>query len=608
MYPKNMLGFDKISEKDCKISKVRRAIKFTVSLTLALILSCLAKEGVKVKTTDLGVQMSDGRNTSMTSPQMKGKIDTAEIENNYPGRVTSFSLRGGWHVEFFEPQMLEGLEIQEQDEGDDEMYEIDRFFSMALTRDFPEHLTGRFEKWSLEGYGKYNIPVELNAYVEYYIYLFTRTKYRAYYERWLRRYFMYSDLVRRILASFGLPDDLVFVAMAESGFSTRAVSHMGAVGPWQFIYGTAIRYNLRVDRWIDERRDVILSTVAAARYLKDLYQMFGDWYLAWAGYNAGENRIERAIRITNSKDFWQILRRRAIPLETAGYVPKIIALAIITKNLEKFGFEKEDYYHRPIEMESVEVDFQIDIFSIAKLCGCSVVEIYELNPHLRTPVTPPYPARIYVPKGKAKELLSKLKYISENFATAYEHYYELSFRPMMDNEFSRKVIIGTLYIRPKRVLHRAHLRSDSPEREILEDLALPSDESLKVPVEVYVRPFISYRVRRGDTLAKIAARFGTSKQAILAANDLSSIRSLKRGMVIKVPVSYDRYGRIRSRSETYRVRETRAATIHIVKKGESLATISRKYGVTVAEIKRANNLKTSRIYKGQRLYIPVRSL
>lgn len=542
------------------------------------------------------------------------RIDIYELENSYQSRQTSFVLKNGWNVEVFEPKVIDLIELQkEEDEPEDrDVYEIDKVFSEILTKDvFPDFLT-KFDSWFLEGYGKYNIPVELNKYVEYYIYLFTETKFREHYEKWLKRYFAYSGIVRNILVSQGLPDDMVFVAMAESGFSNKAVSPMGAVGVWQFIYGTGVRYGLRIDDWIDERRDIFLSTIAAANYLKELYQMFGHWYLAWAAYNAGEKRIEKAIRVARSKDFWELLRKRVIPKETAGYVPKIIAIALITKNLEKFGFKKQDYYEKPIEIENVKISYPIDIFSIAALCNCSVEEIYNLNPHLKHPVTPQYEINLNVPKGKGKELRGKLDYIEQNFFVSYDKYYDLYFQPHQDENFTKKTVVGMLTLVPKKQIHTAHLN------ELLSDeiggIDMNPDGSISIPVGVYVRTFINYKVKRGQNIFKISKKFGVKVQDIMKMNNLASIKSIRPGMVIKIPAGYGRVVAER-KNMVHKVGirknfdNTSSLVIHKVKGGETLLKISKKYGVSVESIMRVNNLKSTRNLKaGQILKIPVRSL
>ncbi|MCS7212698.1 MAG: LysM peptidoglycan-binding domain-containing protein [Candidatus Calescibacterium sp.] len=609
--------------EDFKILIVKTVVKtFVINFFLVLLLSCSSKRVENsIVQSSIQIQNSSQKGSLLSKDvknSSKAKIDVYEIENRYHDKTTSFSLRNGWQVEIFEPQILDSYTFEEQEE-DKEIYEIDKVFSDILTQDnFPDLLT-KFRDWFVDGYGRYNIPVEINQYVEYYIYLFTETKFRQHYEKWLSRYFLYSGIIRKILVSYGMPDDLVFVAMAESGFSNRAVSPMGAVGPWQFIYGTGVRYGLRIDEWIDERRDIILSTIAAINYLKDLYDMFGDWYLAWAAYNAGERRIEKAIKRVRSKNFWDLLKKRAIPRETAGYVPKIIALSIITKNLEKFGFKKEDYYQTPIEMEQVVVPFQIDIFSIARLCNCSVEDVYNMNPHLKHPVTPPYETRLNVPKGSAKSLQEKINFISENFITEYNKYYNLGFYPVANEVFSKKVIAGVLHIKTKKEIHNTLLDDFFDVSDEFDDseFIAPADETIKIPIEVYVREFITYRIKKKDSIFKISSRFGVKVQDILKMNNLASIKSIKPGMVIKIPTSSVAYRRddTKRNNPVQKVSTRRtpgsknnSMVVHVVKRGETLSHISKKYGVDEQRIKKVNRMKSSKLYQGQKIYIPVRAL
>lgn len=609
--------------EDFKILIVKTVVKtFVINFFLVLLLSCSSKRVENsIVQSSIQIQNSSQKGSLLSKDvknSSKAKIDVYEIENRYHDKTTSFSLRNGWQVEIFEPQILDSYTFEEQEE-DKEIYEIDKVFSDILTQDnFPDLLT-KFRDWFVDGYGRYNIPVEINQYVEYYIYLFTETKFRQHYEKWLSRYFLYSGIIRKILVSYGMPDDLVFVAMAESGFSNRAVSPMGAVGPWQFIYGTGVRYGLRIDEWIDERRDIILSTIAAINYLKDLYDMFGDWYLAWAAYNAGERRIEKAIKRVRSKNFWDLLKKRAIPRETAGYVPKIIALSIITKNLEKFGFKKEDYYQTPIEMEQVVVPFQIDIFSIARLCNCSVEDVYNMNPHLKHPVTPPYETRLNVPKGSAKSLQEKINFISENFITEYNKYYNLGFYPVANEVFSKKVIAGVLHIKTKKEIHNTLLDDFFDVSDEFDDseFIAPTDETIKIPIEVYVREFITYRIKKKDSIFKISSRFGVKVQDILKMNNLASIKSIKPGMVIKIPTSSVAYRRddTKRNNPVQKVSTRRtpgsknnSMVVHVVKRGETLSHISKKYGVDEQRIKKVNRMKSSKLYQGQKIYIPVRAL
>jgi len=183
-----------------------------------------------------------------------------------------------------------------------------------------------------------DLPLALNDKVEHFITLF-QTKGRATFAGWLQRSTRYLPMMHEVLRREGLPEELVYLAMIESGFRLHARSIASAVGPWQFMPATGRRYSLRIDQWVDERRDPVKATVAAAMYLKDLYGMFnGDWHLATAGYNAGENKIMRAMDKYDTSDFWELSKGSYLKRETKEYVPKLLAAAIIAKDPAKYGF------------------------------------------------------------------------------------------------------------------------------------------------------------------------------------------------------------------------------------------------------------------------------
>jgi len=532
--------------------------------------------------------------------------------------------------------------LLEEEPEEWEIDEIDRLFQRALTQPFPKGIK-KIEKYFVRGFGYFNIPVELNEYVDYYIYLFTETKFRQHLEKWLRRYFKYEKVIRDIIKSYGLPDDLIFVAMAESGFSTRAVSPMSAVGPWQFIEETARRYKLKIDLWVDERKDLIKSTYAALNYLKDLYDMFGDWYLAWAGYNAGEKRIEKAIeRAGGKKDYWYFVKRGLIPRETQGYVPKIIALALITKNLEKFGFSKDDFKDESkFDFDTVKISKQIDIFSLSKICECDVIDLWELNPSLRLPVTPPYEFDLKVPKGKGKLVEERLKFF-EAFATRFYPAVRHSFSPVPKDEYQKKVLGGWLYITPikdisnkeqitRYVSLQQNLNSEDPFLDDLKE-SMEKGETFILPVYVYIKPFILYKVRKKvESLSSIASRFQVPVQEIKRLNGIKGSRVYK-GTVLKIPTHNFSYASRPSANSKYYgsknsgwsnndimgqgkqkqvniskfYQPTKNTTIrHKVKKGESLFLISKMYGVEIQKIRELNRLSGNRIYPGQVILIPI---
>ena len=233
----------------------------------------------------------------------------------------------------------------------------------------------------------FDIPIVVNDKVEHCIVLF-QTTIRDKFVTWLARSGKYIPFMKNLLKEQGLPEDLVYMALIESGFDPYAYSRSKAVGPWQFIDRTGKRYGLKVNWWVDERRDPEKSTIAAAKYLKDLYEMFACWYLAAAGYNAGEYRIIKAMKRFRTEDFWALTKHPYLKRETKNYVPLMIAAALVAKDPEKYGFTGIEY-QEPLRYEKVKVPELTDLSHIAKACEISLEEIKDLNPELRRGVTPP---------------------------------------------------------------------------------------------------------------------------------------------------------------------------------------------------------------------------
>ena len=212
---------------------------------------------------------------------------------------------------------------------------------------------------------------------------------RDFFERALARSGKYRSMMAEILRSEGLPDKLVYLALIESGFSTHAYSRAQALGPWQFMRGTALQYGLTINSWLDERRDPVLSTRAAAAYLKDLHERFGEWFLAAAAYNAGEGRVGTALQRSNASDYWLLRQeRKHLKLETRDYVPKFIAAALIARQPERYGFE-EISYESPMEYDEVTINHPLRLETVARLANTDVDVIKELNPALLQNFTPP---------------------------------------------------------------------------------------------------------------------------------------------------------------------------------------------------------------------------
>ena len=212
---------------------------------------------------------------------------------------------------------------------------------------------------------------------------------RDFFERALARSGKYLSMMGDILRSEGLPEKLVYLALIESGFSTHAYSRAHALGPWQFMRATALQYGLTINSWLDERRDPVLSTRAAAAYLKDLHEKFGEWFLAAAAYNAGEGRVGTALQRSKTNDYWLLRQeRKHLKLETRDYVPKFVAAAIIARQPERYGFE-EISYEEPMEYDEVIVNQPMRLETVARLANTEIDVIKELNPALLRNFTPP---------------------------------------------------------------------------------------------------------------------------------------------------------------------------------------------------------------------------
>jgi len=255
----------------------------------------------------------------------------------------------------------------------------------------------------------FDIPIVINAKVEQFIQYF-QTAIRDKFVTWLGRSEKYIPFMKNVLKEHGLPGDLVYLSLIESGFNPYAYSRSKASGLWQFISLTGKRYGLKVNWWVDERRDPEKSTIAAAKYLKDLYEMFACWYLAAAGYNAGEYKIVKAMKLYRTEDFWMLTKHRYLKRETKDYVPQMIAAALIAKDPEKYGFTDIEY-QEPLQYEKVKVPELTDLSLIAMACETSLEEIKDLNPEIRRGVTPPNETEyeIKIPFGKKELFLKNFK-------------------------------------------------------------------------------------------------------------------------------------------------------------------------------------------------------
>jgi membrane-bound lytic murein transglycosylase D len=394
-----------------------------------------------------------------------------------------------------------------------------------------------------------DIPLTLNSKVEYFLYYF-QTSGKPSFSRWLSHSSRYIPMMKEILKREGMPEDLVYVAMIESGFQMHARSWASAVGPWQFMSETGRRYALRIDQWIDERKDPVKATSAAALYLKELYGMFkGDWYLAAAGYNAGENKIMRAISMYNTSDFWEISRGSYLKRETKEYVPKLLAAAIIAKDPARYGFT-DIAYLTPIEYDTVTIPSRTNLDLVAKLTGTTYEAIKELNPDLRHWCTPPnYPDySLKIPKGSKQQ-----------FETEYAKVPE-------DQRYTERVLYSRYQAR-KRDSLKSVARRFGTSPAILAELnglnakSRVAGKSLLVPVKQTVdfshegrAPRTAaagkgnfakyYTVKHGDTLSSLAKRFNVSTKLLSAWNNMKAKVALKPGRRIIIAKFTEKNGKM----------------------------------------------------------------
>jgi soluble lytic murein transglycosylase-like protein len=279
---------------------------------------------------------------------------------------------------------------------------LDELYAKSGMQGQDPALEAELKKWDQTL--KTDVPVARNKEVKAYLVYFS-TERKQVIQNYLARSTRYLPLIREIFQEHGLPEDLAYLAMIESGFNPYAYSPAHAAGMWQFISGTARRYGLEINNYVDERRDPVKSTHAAAKYLLDLYKQFGSWYLAAASYNCGENRVQREIDSSNHKNFWELSANQCLPNETKNYVPQMIAATIIAKNPEKFGFTRVPYLP-PLRFDTVKVNEPTSVRAISIACNVPPEEISLLNPELRKGTTPPETFALKIPKN-SKDLFNR---------------------------------------------------------------------------------------------------------------------------------------------------------------------------------------------------------
>ena len=473
--------------------------------------------------------------------------------------------------------------------------------------------------------------------------LYFQTKGRKRFELYLSRSGKYVGMMQKILARYGLPEDLVYVALIESGFSPKAYSVAKAAGPWQFMSATGRRYGLRIDWWSDERRDAEKSTHAAASYLRDLYGMFESWPLATAAYNAGEGKIQKAVTRYKSDDFSELIRHGYLKQETKDYVPKMLAALTIAKDPDKYGFG-DVAYEAPLDLRSVSVPGGTDLGAVARLLDVPVESIRDWNPELRRFCTPPnregYDLRLSVDAALlAEERMEEIR--TQAKVTFLQHNVRKgeTLQGLADRYQTTVPALKELNGLTRDSLRRT-ARLVIPVTGLMETEAVPGTEvspdqltMAHMRVEEGSRrarireprrpgPGDAITVRRGDTMARLAKRHRVRVKELASANGLKPTSKLKAGASLVLPESV---GAAESRTAQARVpkasggtkstasagtaRDVRKRTTRYkVHKGDTLDQIARVYGVTVDRLADRNQLKKSQLLpQGLVLVIPLGS-
>ena len=443
----------------------------------------------------------------------------------------------------------------------------------------------------------YDIPVVRNAIVDRWIAYFTGSG-RASFSVWLSRGGRYIKLFREILKEHQLPQDLAYLSLIESGFSPKARSRAGAVGPWQFMPATARRMGLKINYYVDERRHPMKSTRAASAYLSKLYEEFGDWHLALAAYNAGERRIARAIRRSKRKDYWSLARTRYLPNETRNYVAKYLAGMIIAKNPEVFGFVDIEYANS-WDYKAVKLSHGTSLRAISRISNVSLPTLREINAELRTSVTPPGNGyHLFLPVPEAKEFAVKLAKLTKKYHTSPNGY-----RIQPGDTFGAiaqrfGVPLGRLlelntHLHPRKLQVGAKILLPKPPKKLKAPLQNTAPANGIAPVPKL------HAVQEGESFSLIAQKYNISTKELVQANAGIDPKRLRIGMQIHLPSQ-----KHLAKAEKSEIRKRGKPLHHLVGPGENISLIAKRYGVSTKSLLAWNRLSASaKIFPGEKLIV-----
>lgn len=432
----------------------------------------------------------------------------------------------------------------------------------------------------------YNIPIYYDERVQFYLDLYG-SRLRDIFQKWIDRSNMYKDVVTKIFNEEGLPLDLICLAFVESGFNPVAVSHAGATGMWQFIQSTGELYGLKNNFWVDDRKDFIKSTRAAAKHLKDLYNIFNDWYLALAAYNAGLYKITSAIERYNTKDFKELSKYRFLKEETKDYVPKFIAILMLYKNALSYGFTNVDMPN--LFFDTIEFNKPVNLFVIANLLNISYENIKELNPQLKRPITPPGEKFILkIPYGTKTILQAKLDKLTYEDLILVHIYYPKRNENLAS--IARKFNVSQRDITELNGYYTSAMFKNRPLFVPIKHLYKKYNVTKMAKAINYDLPSV-YIVKKGDTMYGISKKLGIPLVKLVAANSKLNPNRIRPGDAIAIPMG-----------SSQRIIST--PTYYTVKRGDTLWNIAKRFNTSVNALKNRNKLYSANtIFPGKILKI-----
>jgi len=366
----------------------------------------------------------------------------------------------------------------------------------------------------------HDLPLTVNDEVLSFLNFFQTPRGKAIVETGLRRSGRYRDMISRVLREEGVPQDLIYLAQAESAFQPLALSRAGARGIWQFVPWRGNEYGLKRSWWVDERQDPEKATRAAAQHLRDLYGLFGDWYLAMAAYNCGPGNVQKGVERTGYADFWELYRRNVLPRETKNYVPIILALTLIAKDAAHYGVQTD--LDQPVPSDVVKPGRAIDLRLVAETIDVDAETLRSLNPSLLRMATPDDPFfELHLPKGTAQRFSAEIADIPpEKWVSWRRHRVEAG---ETLTSLAKKYHVTAPAIAAANSLGRTDVLSPGDK------LIIPASQ----PAAEAKSRLVRYRVRKGDTLGGIADQFSVSPEELRKWNGLKAAR-VSRGMVLRV--------------------------------------------------------------------------